>query len=104
MEWHFLKRKSAMDQLEEGDLFAVVVIPEDFSQNLGTVIKPNPKKANVEYYVNEKLNDIAPKITQKGASVIVDEISSNFISIVYGFIFDLFNDIGLECVALLTDI
>src|SRR5699024_10515942 len=104
MEWHFLNRESAMDQLEKGDLFAVVVIPEDFSQNLGTVIKPDPKKANVEYYVNEKLNAIAPKITQKGASVIVDEVSSNFISTVNGVIFDLFNEIGLELEADLPDI
>ncbi|HLR66982.1 MAG TPA: YhgE/Pip domain-containing protein, partial [Virgibacillus sp.] len=104
MEWHFLNRKSAMDQLEKGDLFAVVIIPKDFSQSLGTVIKPNPRKANVEYYVNEKLNAIAPKITQKGASVIVDEISSNFISTVNGVIFDIFNEIGLELEADLPDI
>src|SRR5699024_881611 len=95
---------SSMDQLEKGDLFAVVIIPEDFSQSLGTVIKPNPRKANVEYYVNEKLNAIAPKITQKGASVIVDEISSNFISTVNGVIFDIFNEIGLELEADLPDI
>src|SRR5699024_7994854 len=67
MQWHFLDQDKAMDQLKKGDLFAVVVIPEDFSKSLGTVLQAHPEKANVEYYVNEKLNAIAPKITQKGA-------------------------------------
>lgn len=104
LEWHFLKRKAAMEQLEKGDLFAVVVIPEDFSKNLGTVIEADPQKANVEYYVNEKLNAISPKITEKGASVIVDGISSNFVSTVNGVIFEIFNDIGLELEKDLPDI
>src|SRR5690625_163786 len=75
MQWHFLDQDKAMDQLKKGDLFAVVVIPEDFSKSLGTVLQAHPEKANVEYYVNEKLNAIAPKITEKGASVIVEEVS-----------------------------
>src|SRR5699024_5656146 len=47
---------------------------------------------------------IAPKITEKGASVIVEEISSNFISTVNGVIFELFNDLGLELEENLPDI
>src|SRR5699024_5258981 len=96
MQWHFLDQDKAMDQLRKGDLFAVVVIPEDFSKSLGTVLQAHPEKANVEYYVNEKLNAIAPKITEKGASVIVEEVSSTFISTVNGVIFEVFNEIGLE--------
>lgn len=96
MQWTFLERDDAMDQLEKGDLFAVIVIPDDFSKNLGTVVDAQPTKANVDYHVNEKINAIAPKITEKGASVIVDDISSTFVSTVNGIIFDIFNDIGLE--------
>lgn len=104
MDWTFTDRESAMEQLEEGDLFAFIVIPEDFSKKLGTVVEAHPEKAKVEYYVNEKLNAIAPKITEKGASVIVDDISSNFISTVNGIIFDIFNEIGLELEEELPDI
>lgn len=104
MDWHFLNRHHAMDQLKKGDLYAVVIIPEDFSRKLGTVIKANPEKANIEYYVNEKLNAIAPKITEKGASVIAEDISKNFISTVNGVIFEMFNDIGLELEKDLPDI
>src|SRR5699024_12254665 len=104
MDWTFTDRESAMEQLEEGDLFAFIVIPEDFSKKLGTVVEAHPEKAKVEYYVNEKLNAIAQKITEKGASVIVDDISSNFISTVNGVIFDMFYDIGLELEEDLPDI
>ncbi len=104
LDWHFSDRAEAMDKLEYGDYFAVIVIPEDFSAKLGTVINDKPDKAEVKYYVNEKVNAIAPKITEKGASVIVDQITSNFVSIVDGTIFGLFNDLGVEFEKDLSDI
>ncbi|MBU5266328.1 YhgE/Pip domain-containing protein [Virgibacillus proomii] len=104
MDWKFTDRKTALEEVEYGNYFAVIIIPENFSKNLGTVIEDNPKKANVEYYVNEKINAISPKITQKGASVIVEKISSNFISTVNGVIFDIFNDLGIELEKDLPDI
>ena len=104
MEWHFSNREKAMEKLKYGDYFAVIVIPKDFSEKLGTVINDKPEKAEVEYYVNEKVNAIAPKITEKGASVIVDQITSNFVSVVNGTIFDLFNELGVEFEKDLPDI
>lgn len=103
-DWHFVNHKEAMEKVEYGDFFSVIVIPENFSQNLATVIKSNPQKATVEYYVNEKINAISPKITEKGASVIVEQISNNFVSTVNGVIFDVFNKIGLEIEQELPDI
>lgn len=104
MDWHFGDRKDAMDKLEYGDYFAVIVIPENFSQKLGTVIEDQPEKAEIEYYVNEKINAIAPKITEKGAGGIVDTVKSNFISTVNGTIFEKFNELGLEIEKDLPDI
>ncbi|NBJ69075.1 MULTISPECIES: YhgE/Pip domain-containing protein [Clostridia] len=104
MDWRFTDRKTAMEEVEYGNYFAVIVIPKNFSQRLGTVIEDNPEKANVEYYVNEKINAIAPKITEKGASVIVEQISSQFISTVNGVIFDIFNKLGIELEKDLPDI
>src|SRR5690625_1530721 len=94
-DWSFTSEEKAMKELEKGDLFSVIVIPEDFSEKLGSVVS-DPEKASMEYYVNEKINAIAPKITQKGASVLVEEISGQFISTVNGVIFEMFNDIGIE--------
>lgn len=104
MDWHFVNREKAMEKLKYGEFFAVIIIPEDFSKRLGTVTSDNPQKAEVEYFVNEKINAIAPKITQKGASVIVQQISSNFISTVNGTIFKIFNQLGIELEKNLPDI
>src|SRR5690625_3635328 len=104
MDWQITDYDDAMEKIEYGDFFAVIVIPEDFSSNLSTVIKAEPEKAQVEYYVNEKINAISPKITDKGASVLVEEVSSSFISNVNGTIFEVFNDIGLEIEEELPDI
>src|SRR5690625_3566416 len=104
MNWKFVDREKAIDKVGYGDYFAVIVIPEDFSESLGTVIDDDPEKANVEYYVNEKLNAIVPKITEKGASSIVQQISSEFISTVNGVIFDIFNELGIEIEENLPDI
>lgn len=104
MDWHFTNREKAMENLKYGDYFAVIVIPEDFSDNLSTVITDNPKKSKTEYYVNEKINAISPKITDKGASTIVEQVSSNFISTVNGVIFNMFDEIGVELNEKLPDI
>lgn len=94
--WHFVDREEGMEGVKYGDYYATIIVPENFSETLGSVITEKPEKAEMEYYVNEKINAIAPKITDKGASVIVEEISSQFISTVNGIIFEMFNDIGLE--------
>lgn len=96
MNWQFVNRDKAMSEVEYGNYYAVIVIPKDFSESLATVVSGSPEKAEMEYYVNEKINAIAPKITDKGASVIVEEISGEFVSTVNGVIFDMFNQIGLE--------
>ncbi|WP_042149743.1 YhgE/Pip domain-containing protein [Paucisalibacillus sp. EB02] len=104
MGWQFVHRNEAMDRLEYGDYYAVIVIPKNFSESLGTVISDHPEKAEVEYYVNEKINAIAPKITDKGASVIVDQVTRKFTATVNGVIFDKFNEIGIELGENLPDI
>src|SRR5699024_10340406 len=103
-DWQFLSREEGMEAVEMGDLYALLIVPDDFSEQLGSVVSGTPKKAEMEYYVNEKINAIAPKITDKGASVIVEEISGEFISVVNGIIFEMFNDLGLELEDNLPDI
>jgi len=104
LDWHFDDRETAMDKVKYGDYFAVIIIPENFSEKLASVTSGDPEKANVEYYVNEKINAISPKMTDKGASVIVENVSSQFISTVNGVIFDVLNQIGIELQSDLPDI
>lgn len=95
-DWKFTKREEAIDKVRMGDYFAAVIIPANFSTKLTSVLQDTPEQATIEYYVNEKINSIAPKITDKGASGIAEQISSEFISTVNGTIFEIFNELGIE--------
>jgi putative membrane protein len=94
--WIFVGEKQAMTGVEHGDYYASILIPADFSEKIATVLSHNPQKAEIVYNVNEKINAIAPKITEKGASGIVEEVSRNFIKTADGTIFKVFNEIGIE--------
>ena len=65
--------------MERGDYYASITIPKDFSEKIATVLDENPQKPELDYYVNEKVNAIAPKITAKGASGITEEISKTLL-------------------------
>ncbi|PEB12041.1 YhgE/Pip domain-containing protein [Bacillus thuringiensis] len=94
--WKFVDEKQAIYGVERGDYYASITIPKDFSEKIATVLDENPKKPELDYYVNEKVNAIAPKITAKGASGITEEISKNFVKTANGEIFKIFNDLGID--------
>ncbi|PGA95757.1 YhgE/Pip domain-containing protein [Bacillus toyonensis] len=94
--WKFVDENQAIYGVERGDYYASITIPKDFSEKIATVLDENPKKPELDYYVNEKVNAIAPKITAKGASGITEEISKNFVKTANGEIFKIFNDLGID--------
>ncbi|MGE7871459.1 YhgE/Pip family protein [Bacillus paramycoides] len=94
--WKFVDEKQAIYGVERGDYSASITIPKDFSEKIATVLNENPQKPEIEYYVNEKVNAIAPKITAKGASGLTEEISKNFVKTANGEIFEIFNDLGID--------
>jgi putative membrane protein len=94
--WNFVDKQQAMKGVKHGDYYASIIIPADFSARIATVLSNNPQKAEILYYVNEKINAIAPKITSKGASSIVEQVSENFVKTANGAIFKIFNELGIE--------
>nr|WP_106768137.1 YhgE/Pip domain-containing protein [Paenibacillus faecalis] len=96
LEWRFTDQNSAIEGVRHGDDYAAIVIPEDFSARIGTVLSDEPVKAEILYYTNEKINAIAPKVTATGASAIVEEVRKNFIKTADGAIFQIFNELGVE--------
>ncbi|MGC5325792.1 YhgE/Pip family protein [Brevibacillus sp. SYSU BS000544] len=94
--WVFVDENQALKGVQHGDYYASITIPADFSERMSTVLTDNPQKAEIIYTVNEKINAISPKITAKGASGIIDEVSRNFVKTANGAIFRVFNEIGVE--------
>lgn len=83
MGWTFLDNtKEAINGVKSGDYYAAVVVSETFSQDLASILTEDLKRPQIKYYVNEKKNAIAPKITDKGIEAIKGEVNSQFIDTV----------------------
>ncbi|MEB2489963.1 YhgE/Pip domain-containing protein [Peribacillus frigoritolerans] len=93
--WRFTSEKEAIEKVEKGDYYASIIIPENFSEHIATIMTDDPKKAGIDYYVNEKINSIAPKITAAGANSIVENVSKTFIKSASGSILAIFNELGI---------
>ena len=94
--WKFVDNKTALEGLKKGTYYATIEIPKNFSQDLTSLVSSNVKKGEIIYTVNEKLNAVAPKITDKGASTIQLEVNQTVDETVGEVIFDIFNKIGIE--------
>lgn len=79
MGWTFVSEDEALKGVENGDYYAAVIIPENFSENLCSLATGKFNQAEIKYYVNEKKNAIAPKITDKGSSSIEEQVKSTFV-------------------------
>ena len=55
-----MKRK-AKSGVRSGKYYAAIVIPEDFSESLLSILSGDLKQPQLDYYINEKKNAIAPK-------------------------------------------
>ncbi|OFN35337.1 YhgE/Pip domain-containing protein [Corynebacterium sp. HMSC072A04] len=76
--WQFLERDEAEKALLEGDVYASVTIPEDFSENLVSMLDGKFTQPQLVYRVNEKNNAIAVKITDTGAKGLDKQITAAF--------------------------
>ncbi len=76
--WVFVNEKKAKQGVRSGKYYAAIVIPEDFSDSLLSILEGEVKSPELDYYINEKKNAIAPKITDTGATTIQQEINDTF--------------------------
>ena len=76
--WVFVDEKKAKEGVRSGKYSAAIVIPDDFSDSLLSVLSGEVKSPELDYYINEKKNAIAPKITDTGATTIQQEINDTF--------------------------
>lgn len=80
--WTFMGRTKAMSQVRSGDSYAAIVIPKDFSRRIAGVVTGGSKRPSLKYYVNEKANGIASRITDTGASTVDRQVNSAFVAAV----------------------
>ena len=78
LDWQFVGPDKAIDGVKSGDYYAAIVIPKQFSADMMTLFSTNIKHAQLKYYLNEKINPIAPHITDQGATTVVNTIDKTF--------------------------
>lgn len=94
--WQFVSEEEATKAVENGEYYAMITIPESFSTDLTSIIDEDIKKGDIVYTVNEKVNAIAPKITDKGANGVQEKVSKAVVETVSEAIFGVANELGIE--------
>ncbi len=87
---------TAMEDLKTGNVYAVYVVPEDFSASLVSPLTGEIKTPHIDYYANEKLGPVSPKVTDAAASALEQQINSAFVSTVTEVATKAINDAGVK--------
>lgn len=95
-DWEFVSRKKADHDLKMGKYYAAMYIPDKFTHEITGTLRKDPQRANVEYKVNQKLNAIAPKMTDAGTSAIVQQANEQFNETVTKALLDEANRLGVK--------
>ena len=95
--WQFVDSKEELDKgVRSGKYYAGIYLPKTFSENLLSFVKGDIKNPEIEYSVNQKINAIAPKISDKGAGTIKDTISDEFVATVSKTLMEVLNEVGFN--------
>lgn len=93
--WRFVDSKQELDKgVKSGKYYAGIYLPKDFSKDLLSFTTGDIKKPKIDYSINEKINAIAPKIAEKGATSLQAQITDEFTKTASGTLVHVFNDIG----------
>lgn len=76
MKWEIVSKKKADYGLHHRQYYAVITIPQNFSQNATTVMDKNPKQMKLQYETNGSLNYIGQVMTEIGTSRLNTSIRS----------------------------
>ncbi|NFG76768.1 YhgE/Pip domain-containing protein [Clostridium botulinum] len=94
--WQFVSEEEANEAIKKGKYYATITIPEEFSKDMTSIITSDIKKGTIIYTVNEKINAIAPKLTDKGASGVQENVTKSIIETVSKALLTASKDAGIE--------
>jgi putative membrane protein len=89
--WKFVNSTEAMKGLQNNEYYMAIIIPEDFSERVTTVLDPNPKKLELEYIQNQGLNFLASKVTETATQKMREKLAD---TITEKYVINMFASIG----------
>lgn len=72
--------EEAVDGVYSGKYYAAIIMPEDFSEDMFSFLTQDFIHPKLVYYVNEKKNAIAVKITDKAQTAVARQVNAAMIS------------------------
>ena len=78
LNWVITSEDDAVDGTRSGEYYAAIVLPPTFSADMMTFYTSGADRTRIDYYLNEKKNALAPKITGQGASEVSTSINEVF--------------------------
>lgn len=94
LNWVFTSKEDAIQGVKDGSYYAALVIPKSFSRDMMSFFTPDVHRSELIYFLNEKENAIAPKITDKGASAVKKQIDAVFARSVAEIVFEIASGIS----------
>ncbi|MCG1008499.1 YhgE/Pip family protein [Salinicoccus sp. ID82-1] len=76
-DWQMADREAADQSLEQGESYAVVVIPETASSDAATLLDASPKKVGIEIETNPGYNYLGSVMGGQAGTAIKDEIGQS---------------------------
>lgn len=78
LNWVITTEEDAVDGTRSGEYYAAIVLPPTFSADMMTFYTSGADRTRIDYYLNEKKNALAPKVTDRGASEVSTSINEVF--------------------------
>lgn len=74
--WEFVTSEEADRGIKDNKYYMVVEIPEDFSENVTSVLEPSPKKAQLKFRQNEGLHFMGATVTDSAIETIKAQLNT----------------------------
>jgi putative membrane protein len=95
--WTFVDSKKELDQgVKDGSYYAGIYVPKKFSRDIISFLSGHIRKPTLVFSVNQKINAIAPKLTETGATTLQTTISSEFMGTISKTITKVLNKSGVD--------
>lgn len=94
--WQFVTKKQAENNLGNGNCYAEINIPENFSENLLSFTKGKPQKGKIIYTKNTKTSPMTGIITDAAVSEVTNKVRTSFMKTLTQKLFSALNLLGVK--------
>ena len=84
LKWEFCDKETAMYNLEQGNVYFAIVVPQNFSRSLANIFEGQDVRdyTSFEVYVNERESASGTKVSDTGASTLEMQVNEKFVAAV----------------------